>query len=108
MAVIAHMSFAFHGFQSWLQYSNRGMTRDFKSASIRERFRYKDRVNTHLILSLVFLILLFKVKSIRVITPESDSVAQHYSQISDSFFEVNISIIICFLCCCCFYLFIFL
>ena len=49
------MTFAFHGFQSCQQYSSRGMSRDFKSLSMRERFRDWNTFNTQPILSLAFL-----------------------------------------------------
>ena len=52
IASIACLSFAFHGFQSWQQYSSRGMTRDFKSTSMRELFRDWNTLNTNYILSL--------------------------------------------------------
>ena len=37
--VLYFSDFAFHGFQNWQQYSSRGITRDFKSVSMRDRSR---------------------------------------------------------------------
>ena len=65
----------FHGFQSWQQYSSRGMTRDFKSVSMRERFRDWNTLNTHPILPLAFLtiFIIWRVKMdvLLVIIPRS-------------------------------------
>ena len=75
IASIACLSFAFHGFQSWQQYSSRGMTRDFKSDSMRESYRDWNTLNTHPILSLafltIFLIWRVKVAVLLIIMPRS-------------------------------------
>ena len=75
IASIACMSFSLYGFQSWQQYSSRGMTRDVKSISMRERFRNWNTLNTHPILSLafltIFLIWRVKVAVLLIIMPRS-------------------------------------
>ena len=68
------MSFAFQGFQSRQQYSSRGMTRDFKSVSMREQER-ANTLNTHPILSLsiltIFQLWRVKVAVLLIIMPRS-------------------------------------
>ena len=91
------MSFAFHEFQCWQQYSSRLMSRYFKSVSMRVRFSDWNTVNTHAILPLAF-------NYISNMKYESGCAAHHCTQISDLFFNINIWIIIRFVDCYSFYL----
>ena len=69
IASITCMSFTLNGFQSWLQYSSIGMTRDFKSVRMRERchdFRKHSQQPFHLVYGLLNYISNMKSESGRV------------------------------------------